>query len=413
MITDAPYALTLEAHGFFGWIVRLGRRRIPAPIRADVPLDRPWPPPLLRAIELRLPSALSAPASSSARPAIVPSIDAVRLDARAFVPPNTMICHAWIEADGRSARRELLPLAHRIGPVEENERARRLARIASADGVEGSIVEAFTNAELVSRIVAAATADTIDDAAKVGEWVCRRVGEPDAPLDPTITDVMSDPDRTRITLGSRHVLTLYRRIEAGTCAAVEVGRHLGDRLPHVPRLASVIEGPKHTVGLIQHHIDSVGDAWRFVVGEARQRRSFHVVSAKLGARTAELHLALASGAADADFEPIAISMHDQRAERQGASKSGLRGDVTPGSRPGTHRSEEPARRTDRARSARRLLVDRWADLRSARGRVCACGSRATTTSAGCRSPPTGTSCSRTWRGICDARCTFGASSALR
>lgn len=153
---------------------------------------------------------------------------------------------------------------------------------------------------------------------------------------------------TSIAYGDRAILKMFRRLEEGTSPDLEVGRFLGEiGFAHTPPLAGALEytqaeGEPLTLAILQGFVSNKGDAWQYTLdsldsyldyglsqGAALPEEAFpgdrvhmldlltsdvpepisralghYLDSARLlGRRTAEMHLALASGADDPAFAP--------------------------------------------------------------------------------------------------------------
>ncbi len=146
---------------------------------------------------------------------------------------------------------------------------------------------------------------------------------------------------TSIRFGDRYVLKLFRKLETGTHPDVEIARFLGrePRFPHVAALHGTLElhvarpgsrsgdGQATTLAMLTQWVANAEDAWGHVVdlAEAHMRRvvtgtagravagtktnapaadpSARLLADRLGERSAQLHLRLASGEGDADFAP--------------------------------------------------------------------------------------------------------------
>ena len=149
-----------------------------------------------------------------------------------------------------------------------------------------------------------------------------------------------EQSNSSIIYGERGILKFFRRVEAGENPDLEIGRFLTERarFPHVPRIAGWIEyQPQHgntaTQAILQEFVPNQGDAWRYaqkILGAFYEQAADARVPSQeckefadepmarllgditlLGKRTAELHLALASGSDDAAFKPEAFTMEFQ------------------------------------------------------------------------------------------------------
>ncbi len=167
-----------------------------------------------------------------------------------------------------------------------------------------------------------------------------------------------EQSNSSIVFGNRLVLKLFRRLEEGINPDLELGTFLTDkaRFAHVAPTAGALEyrneaGTAFTVGLLQGFVRNEGDAWSYTTGAvlrffervlaspgdvpsemldlprmgitqlAEQDvpafaqdvcNAYMELASLLGQRTAELHLALASGTTNPDFAPEAFSELYQR-----------------------------------------------------------------------------------------------------
>lgn len=165
----------------------------------------------------------------------------------------------------------------------------------------------------------------------------------------------AEQSNSSIVYGRRLVLKIFRRLQPGIHPDLEVGRFLTERgFAHVPPVAGFLEYRPHrgvptTVAILQGFVPNRGDAWRYAmdllrdhfirVGRleppaerppasiaglldlaaapppalVRQALASSLDAATLlGRRTAELHLALSSGAGNPDFTPVLLSPSDRR-----------------------------------------------------------------------------------------------------
>ena len=174
-------------------------------------------------------------------------------------------------------------------------------------------------------------------------------------LDPSLLG--AEQSNTSVLYGDRLILKVFRRLEEGVNPDLEIGRFLTERtsFTHVPPLAGFLEYQRGrqdepvTIGLLQGYVSNAGDAWRYtlealeeyfertwayheaapkvpsgprsvlarlgeeVTPSAADTIGAYLETAKLlGARTAELHVALASDADDPGFIPEPFSPHWQR-----------------------------------------------------------------------------------------------------
>lgn len=176
---------------------------------------------------------------------------------------------------------------------------------------------------------------------------------PGVSLNPSV--MSTEQSNTSLKYGDRFMLKLYRRLEEGTNPDLEIGRFLlEEKFPNVPPLAGAIEYQAQgrepvTLAILQGFIPNNGDAWSYTLAalddyldgvlhngieaipalpdmqhpldllgiEAPALMSeaigAYLASARLlGRRTAEMHLALASGVDNPDFAPEPFSMDYQQ-----------------------------------------------------------------------------------------------------
>ncbi|MFW6067442.1 MAG: maltose alpha-D-glucosyltransferase [Myxococcota bacterium] len=185
-------------------------------------------------------------------------------------------------------------------------------------------------------------------------------GAPDEDLSPRVMG--AEQSNTSISYGDRLILKVYRHLEEGTNPDLEVTRFLSERagFPHVAPVAGTLEykaGRRElaSVGILQQYVPNQGDAWKHTLdaldrfleralvyareGHVAQLPEAPLVTLKdtampeeaaeaigpyvpfvhlLGERTAQMHLALASGYDDPDFVPESFSLLYQRALYQSA-----------------------------------------------------------------------------------------------
>lgn len=181
----------------------------------------------------------------------------------------------------------------------------------------------------------------------------KQAGKDLGKLEPKILG--AEQSNTSIKYGDRFILKLYRRLEEGTNPDLEIGLFLTERaFTNTPLLAGAMEYRRHgrdavTLGILQSFVANMGDAWQYTLNELsgyftaastervepsklflRQRHPLdlagrevpeHVSKAigdyldaarLLGARTAEMHLALSSGADISEFAPEPFTLDYQR-----------------------------------------------------------------------------------------------------
>jgi maltose alpha-D-glucosyltransferase/alpha-amylase len=172
----------------------------------------------------------------------------------------------------------------------------------------------------------------------------------------TVTPVRAEQRNTSILFGDKYVLKVYRRVEDGVNPEVEVGRFLTEKttFTNAPRLAGMLEyrrgwGEPLTLAVLHDYVPNQGDAWHYchdALGRyfeqalTRPERGEQLplpqepllvlrgreipllaqdvlgpmveIARLMGQRTAELHLALASGTDDPAFVPEPFTTLYQR-----------------------------------------------------------------------------------------------------
>ncbi|MDE1936739.1 putative maltokinase, partial [Bradyrhizobium sp.] len=160
----------------------------------------------------------------------------------------------------------------------------------------------------------------------------RQVRQPEriAPLD-------SGPFKSAMQIDSDYVVKLFRKLESGINPAIEIGYFLTEvagfaNTPAMLGSAELIEGgQRNAIAIVHVQVGNQGDAWTVTAayldrllekerllagGNGEQNRDseeqiayMHHLS-RIGRRTAELHLALASGSELPDFAPEPIEPAD-------------------------------------------------------------------------------------------------------
>ncbi|HWD25345.1 MAG TPA: putative maltokinase, partial [Acidimicrobiales bacterium] len=229
------------------------------------------------------------------------------------------------------------------------------------DGTEGLLVDATVEAGF-----AYAALDFVGRRRQLPVGPGRLVGVPTPAFrrvteglgeEPSVVALGADQSNTSLGIGNRVVVKLLRRIEEGINPDVEIGRFLSERakFPNSPQIAGHLEyreghglSSASTVVVVEQLVENEGDGWNYVldaltrgleevVAKAGDRAPKASVPASifdaarsenpaddllvgphlqwaelLGARTAELHLALASRHERA-FEPEPLGPIDRHA----------------------------------------------------------------------------------------------------
>jgi maltose alpha-D-glucosyltransferase/alpha-amylase len=153
---------------------------------------------------------------------------------------------------------------------------------------------------------------------------------------------------TVVTLGEKLFLKGYRRLREGLNPELEMGRFLTE-IAHYPNCVPVLGALEYfgkdqqvlTLAMVQGFVANQGDGWGYTLGYLERHLEelrtsggqtiagatpvdahggFLALAARLGQRTAELHLALATRTGDPAFDPESIGAEDVAAFRQRAAE---------------------------------------------------------------------------------------------
>jgi maltose alpha-D-glucosyltransferase/alpha-amylase len=175
------------------------------------------------------------------------------------------------------------------------------------------------------------------------------------PLEPA--PLRAEQSNSSVLFGDRMILKVFRRIDGGVNPDIEISRFLTEEagFAHVPRVAGTVEyrprkGTPVSLGIVQECVPNEGDAWSFTLDALDQyyerilvipmeRRTppradgasllalarhatppeaqgpigaYSQAAWLLGRRTAEMHVALASGTEDTAFTPEPFTSLYQR-----------------------------------------------------------------------------------------------------
>jgi maltose alpha-D-glucosyltransferase / alpha-amylase len=369
-ITEAPYFISLGPYDFY-W---LGLDR---PQTAETAAERPpltargsWTALLEPARRAQLARALLGYAAqrrwfrSKARTRKQVAISDVLTFAH---EPRYAIVLLHIEYDHGPGETYVLPIAFAedADPAEVTRTAGMvIARVALTDvpergAVHGVLYDALCADAFNTALLGAMTSGTgaVGRGGRLGGSAFPALAEvpTDTPLAPRA--MAADQSNSGVLYGDRFLLKLFRVIEEGPSAELEVGRFLATHAPDyhgVPRLAGVLEyqppdREPSTLGTLFAFVPNQGDAWRLaldaldryfdrvladearpdappiepgtLVEHAQRRPSDHVVDwigpfldkiRLLGRRTAELHRQLVTAVSDPLFAPEPYDiMHQQ------------------------------------------------------------------------------------------------------
>ena len=190
------------------------------------------------------------------------------------------------------------------------------------------IIEAGTHADAIGDLLGALAAEAHPHGVRGGEL--RRAdataatqhlaGELARPL--AIRAVGLEQSNTSVRIDTTHVFKLIRRLQPGAHPQLEVGRFLARAgFRWVPPLHGSLsyrapDGGEYAIGVLEGWVENAGDGWSYVVtsldSALREGASMTPLATSLGtlgAITAELHVAMASGREDA-FAPEAVTQGD-------------------------------------------------------------------------------------------------------
>jgi maltose alpha-D-glucosyltransferase/alpha-amylase len=143
---------------------------------------------------------------------------------------------------------------------------------------------------------------------------------------------LAQGSNTALRIGDKLFLKLYRKLQPGINPEVEIGRFLTDvaRFPNIVPVGGTVEyrgddGNIYTLALLQAFMMNQGDGWdstiNYLVRFLEDRRAggpmpedvhgaYLALAKTLGQRTAELHVAFATGTEDPAFNPEPITRAD-------------------------------------------------------------------------------------------------------
>jgi maltose alpha-D-glucosyltransferase/alpha-amylase len=178
-------------------------------------------------------------------------------------------------ADGGTAR-YFLPLATVTGAdaerIARDAPAAVVARITGAR--KGLLVDAVFDDHACGLLLDAiaqqrriSTQHGVVHAQQTPVWL------PDAPQDIATVSRGAEQSNSSVRFGTRKILKLFRRVEAGVNPEIEIGRHLvATGFPRVPPFAGWLEyddrrGEPMTLGMLQGLVHNQGDAWEGMLDE--------------------------------------------------------------------------------------------------------------------------------------------------
>ena len=188
---------------------------------------------------------------------------------------------------------------------------------------------------LFARALLAVVADESRVAGERGEIIGHRTRAfpRDLPASLPVRRLGGEQSNASVAFGEALVLKQFRRMRTGVNPEQEITRFLTERttFAHTPRLAGDLEyrtdGARATLAVVQEHVTGGRDGWQWTLDRlheyvARARAETAAPTAararalgaasidalgRLGERTGQLHVALASDPRDPDFAPEAIT----------------------------------------------------------------------------------------------------------
>ncbi|MDQ7828873.1 MAG: putative maltokinase [Armatimonadota bacterium] len=225
----------------------------------------------------------------------------------------------------------------RVGYADSrSERYAAPLRFAASEEAQGAVVPAALGGRrgvladamedpAVARLLLASVLEERRLRGGGGEVIGHRtVGAPGAGdnLEPYLLG--TEQSNTSVRFGRRCILKLLRRVEPGPHPDVEVVGFLTARgFRHVPALIGWLAyrpagEPPAALAVVQAYVPNRGDGWTYALGRAQAGlqgeadRAWPDEAARLGRRTAELHLTLAGGT-DPAFSPEPFTDAEARA----------------------------------------------------------------------------------------------------
>jgi predicted trehalose synthase len=147
---------------------------------------------------------------------------------------------------------------------------------------------------------------------------CPSIGFPaDLPADAPVRRLAGEQSNTSVVFGDRVIVKHFRHLQPGVNPELEMSRYLTERVAfaNTPRLAGALDyvapdGRRATVAVAHAVVPAAGDGWRWLLARLHAGDGALPALARLGRRTAELHVALARDTADAAFAPERITTTD-------------------------------------------------------------------------------------------------------
>ncbi len=351
VITDAPYFLTLGPHNFYWFSLEPKPQSVDSGAGAPVKLPslvviKDWREIFAGASRAKLEAILSGCLKS--QPWFFGKTKTIKLvtvkeSFSVTLPDEHTAALAFLQVEYVDANPELytLPLAFATGDAAERLRQSGIAELILPDGsIYGVLGDAFA---------VPAFARALLELLRNRERLHNAHGEIEATRTVALRQILDaetlpDPvshttadGNTTVLFGDKLVLKFFRRVGMDMNPELEIGRLLTEKnFPHSPPLLGALEylgkdRSQMTLAIARAFVPNAKNGWEFtldaighyyehVVAEVAQGHTPPTPSAEvtnhvgtylesarlLGVRTAELHLALASGAPGSDFtvEPM-------------------------------------------------------------------------------------------------------------
>src|SRR6185437_2315532 len=355
-VGDLPYLLTLQAYGFFWFILK-------QPSQSEIEPALVVPPEF---VTLVLPQGWADLLDRHNRPQLESDIlPAFLVTRRWFAAKNRRIQRTAVvgqaEITGQSDRWLILlvDVAFADGSTQRYHLA--LAAVWDADPGDagllafklaetrrfrrnGTIVDAMMRADFVLDAVRAIGANEVHRA-DIGEIHFRRAAAFDKavlPAAPAVRPIGAEQSNSSALIDEYAVLKIYRQLQPGINPEIEIGEYLTERtdFANTPALLGTIElvepspdggePARTTLGLLAEFVRDQGDAWTQaldyldrtlhhatigegveVAGTAQPELFFFTLARQLGLRTAQLHRALCPATDDDKrFAPEPVTSAD-------------------------------------------------------------------------------------------------------
>ncbi len=353
-IGDAPYVLTLPAYGFF-WF-----RLEPAPEERQA--QKPAPELFTLVAIGKVESIFTGRELIAFERNVAPQFLLARrwFHARAGLPPSVSVRDFAILRAGGAERRFIFPLldVSEAGAVIETYFTPFAAQRDSEDapplasavaklrrGAQmGVLYDAYAYPAFAAVMLEAFRERAVIETAKGGKIIFSQL----RPLTSTPETAAADVEpldagrhHSTLVLDKRLALKIYRRLETGAHPEVEIGRFLTEvaKFPSTPPFLGAVEyrdaeGASWTLAALRRFVRCQGDAWTWTLealkrilealamapaqtdhGDEAAPAGFSTYTPhmkRLGLRTAEMHLALATPTEDPAFQAEPLTLSDVR-----------------------------------------------------------------------------------------------------